>query len=186
MKASTQRFFGLIASLFLFAVTIFVYAFLLRPAYDDVNKLRGELAAQSDALDEEQKIVAQVKDLLSRYQGIANFDQTISLSLPKREAYPTLVNQLDAIAKGSGIFLDSINLTTLPAVVPQGGKIGPSLSTLQLNLRLIGPYAGFKDFIKKLETNVRLMDIVRFSITPTLVGGNYTYVLVVNTYYQSL
>ncbi len=187
MKVATRRFAELIGSFILFAATIFIYAVLLEPAYVEVNKLRGELFSERQVLEEQRTIVEKVKMALQQYQDLSKIADTISLVLPGKEAYPTLMNQLDTIAKSAGIFLDSVNLNTL-AVFEAGtaAKKSPLPTTLQLTMNLIGPYSSFKEFLSKIETNVRLIDVVRFSVAPTAVGQNYSYSLVAHTYYQSL
>ncbi len=187
MKAASKRFFELMGSLVLFTATIFVYSIFLKPSYDEVNILRGELAAERQALAEQGVIVEKVKMALAQYQDLAHIADTISLVLPVKEAYPTLMNQLDTMSKNAGIFLESVNINQLTASLkPAGASQSPAPTTLQLTMNLIGPYASFRDFLSKIETNVRLMDVVRFSITPAAVGQNYNYNLLLNTYYQSL
>ena len=87
------------ASLVLFAATIAVYAIFLKPAYAEVNKLRGELSAERGALHEQQIIVEKVKMALAQYQDLSHIAEAVSLVLPLKEAYPTLTNQLDTIAE---------------------------------------------------------------------------------------
>ena len=62
----------------------------------------------------------------------------------------------------------------------------PAPEVIQINLRLAGTYESFKAFLERIETNIRVMDLVRLSIVPGKSGTTYSYDVVVHTYYQSL
>jgi len=188
MKSSTIRFLNLLASLGLLLASIFVFTLLLQPSYREINELRGDLAVKSAAVKDQTRIVEEVRSLLDQYESLAGPSQTIALALPNREEYPNLVNQFGGLARVSGLALDSITFAALPyqksATSPLNGA--PVVNIIQTTLSLGGSYQSFKNFLRAIETNIRLMDTVSFSLNPGAGGDNYSYNLVVNAYYQSL
>jgi len=190
MKTSATRFFSLLGSLALLVATIFVFSALLRPAYKEINQLRGDLASRSELLDNQRRIVDEIGNLLDQYQSLAGTQEAISLALPNEEAYPTLMNQINALVRTSGLTLSSININLLPyrqtATALEGSNV-PVVSVIQLNLALKGSYQALKSFLGALETNIRVMDLVSLNITPSQLGGqDYSFNMVVNAYYQTL
>lgn len=188
MRASTIRFLNLLASLGLLLAAIFVFTLLLKPAYREINVLRGDLAVKTSTLTDQKKIVAEVREYLDRYQSLVGHSQKISLTLPNREEYPNLINQLSGLARISGLALQSVTLATLP-YQKSGTSVAdsaPVVNIIQATLSLSGSYQSFKNLLQSIETNIRLMDAVSFSLNPGTGGDNYSYNLVVNAYYQSL
>ena len=57
-------------------------------------------------------------------------------------------------------------------------------ATLQLKMQLKGQYQSFKDFLRALETNIRIIDLANLTVAPDDKGQNFTFNLVANTYYQ--
>ena len=179
---------NLILSLAVLAASIIVYSSFLRPAYEEINGMRGDLSSKTEFLENQKKIVDEVKGLLEEYQTLAGPRQTVSLVLPTVEEYPSAVNQMSSLARASGLVLGSVATTKLPfeqSTTQQTGE--PAVSVLQLVINLNGPYQAFKNFINSVESNIRLFDIVSFEIGSSQGGGdNYPYNMVVNAYYQSL
>ena len=189
MRASSLRFINLLVSLGFLIATLVVYAWLLRPAYREVNTLRGDLAAKTELVETERRVVDEVSSLLAQYQTLTGPQQTISLALPNRENYAALVNQIGSLSRASGLFLESASVNILPFQDSKGsrGKNVPTVGVIQLSLTLNGPYASFKSLLTVLATNIRLMDIVSFTVNAAnRPADNYAYNLVVNAYYQSL
>jgi Tfp pilus assembly protein PilO len=167
-----------------FTLTIFI-----RPAYGEINALRGDLSSKQETYENQQKIIDEVTVLLQKYESVSNLKDKISLVVPSSEDYATLVNQLGSLARLSNLFLESIQMNPVPqktSTVSGAGALSlPTLRTLQVNMRLIGSYESLKDFLDKVETNIRIMDPAKISITPGVSTGIMTYELIVNTYYQS-
>ncbi len=177
---------SLLASLGLLVGVIVVFATLVQPAYRDINKLRGELASRAALLEEQEEIVAEVENLLAEYQSLQGVSDRISRVLPNREDYPTLLNQIRGLAEVSQLSLESVTWNVLPRA--RGGSDGglPASSVLQVSLKASGNYQALKSFLSSLERNIRIMDLVSLAIIPPSTGQNFSYAIVLNTYYQSL
>ncbi len=187
MKASSKRFFSLLISLALLVGSILIYSLLVAPAYEEVNKLRGDLAAKSDALDAQQQVAQQAKTLLDQYQNdLTSLQNTISLAMPIGVDYQTLVNQVNGLAKNFNLLLISLDFNLLPVTGQQTG-VGTKptgQATVQIKMQLKGQYQSFKDFLRALETNIRIIDLANLTVVPDEKGQNFSYNVVANTYYQ--
>lgn len=189
VRGSSTRFFTLLASLTILIASIVVYSLLLKPAYEDVNQLRGDLVSRSDLVSEQRRVIEKVKDLLDQYPSLAGPRQKISLALPDEASYPTLLNQINGLTKASGLTLQSVSLSSLSSSQALGLPAGPNvpiMSVIQINLDVSGSYQALKSFLQTIETNIRIMDLVSLAINPLANSNNYNYHLVVNTYYQTL
>lgn len=188
MRSSTKRFLTLLGSLALLVATIVVYASLLSPSYASVNELRGDLASKQDAVEQQTQIVAQVKDLLAKYQSVAGFQKSIDPALPGEVGYAALVKQLGNLASFSKVSLDGATVSLLPLKQAAGGaaaKSVPVVGTVELTLAVSGSYENLKGFLATLETNIRIMDVTRVSVSTAGAKGT-SYTVVLNTYYQKL
>ena len=187
-KGSSLRFVSLIASLAILIACLIFYSLLLKPAYNEVNQLRGDLASKSELVKDQRRVVEKVKELLDQYPSLSGPRQTISLAIPNREEYPTLITQVNGLAHAAGLILQSLSLATqtFTQAATVAGPSLPVVGIIQMSLETSGSYQSLKNFIQTLETNIRIMDLVSFSINPLSGSGNYNYNLVVNTYYQTL
>ena len=186
MKGSTQRFLSLVASLGILVAGILVFSLLLVPSYREINKLRGELISKSQALESQQTIVDNTKKLLNQYQSdLSSFKNSISLAMPIGSDYPSLVNQLASLSKAFGLLLVSVDFNLLPISLAPANRNLPVTGTVQVKMQMRGTYQSFKDFLTALESNIRIMDVISFNIIPDERGQNFSYFLIVNTYYQS-
>ena len=189
MKTATKRLISLLASLGVLVASIFVYTILLLPAYSHVNELRGDLAAHKEALADQKKVFDQVKDLIAENQSISVIRENVSRVIPGKEDYPNLVTQLSGLASAAQLRVNSIDMNALPGgngeIRGAGGL--PSASVLQVTVVATGTYQALKDFLSTLERNIRITDLVSLGISVPASGSqNFSYNIVLNSYYQSL
>ncbi len=189
MRASTKRIYSFLLALLFLIASFFVYAVFLKPEYKKVNMLRGTLQSKKSVLDTQGKIALKVKELLAQYQGVANLQDTISLALPSSEDLSVLYNQLYAISADSNMFLKNIAVSAGALKVSQNAITqGPfKTGTVQVAVSLSGSYEDFRNFLNKIETNIRIMDTYTFSITPALgkSQNQFDFNVVILTYYQT-
>ena len=179
-KRAIMLFFGaglLVASLV-------AYAAYLRPAYDEVTILRGTLIGKQNLFEEKKQAVDKVEQLIKQYQGADKLQDVVSMSLPASEEVSAVFNQLQAIAGTNGLAVQVFNVQPL-STKPSGKSLVRPLGTLRLSLRLAGSYAAFKEFIRGIETNIRVMDVVSIKVESAGKGDYFGYTVVADTYYQA-
>jgi Tfp pilus assembly protein PilO len=190
MKSSGKRMLHLLISIIIFVVAIFVYSKFVAPEYQRVNALRGEAQAKQQTLDEQRQIQEQVSSLLTKYQGIPQVGQVVSMALPNNEDVATAFQQVYTIASASNIVISQFSVNTglsLASTKGQSVRSVRSIGTAQINLYLIGSYESFKSFVQVAERNMRIMDITNIKIQPVSRTSDATYLfnLTINAYYQS-
>ena len=194
MSASTKRALSLIFSAGLVVASLFIYATLISPEYADVKNLRGELSSKSNLLNNQKISIDQVTKLFAQYQSAAKLGESLSLALPEDESISSIMAQINAISQASGLAVQSVGLNYLPAkpaaITLTSAK---GIGSLKLDLKLSGPYSGFKNFLQSLETNIRIMDMQSLKIDPAQSSAQsragsqdyFNFTLSVITYYQA-
>lgn len=188
MKSSTKRALSLLLATALFIAALAVYAVLIRPEYDIVQGLRGTLEAKSKILAETQNTIAAADNLKLEYQKDEKIIDSLSLALPEDEAISSLLAQLNALSRGSGLAIQSLGVIYLPIKpVAEKSSLVKGLGTLRLSLKLSGSYASFKEFSQGLENNLRIMDsqTVKIEHVAKPEQNLFNYEMNIDTYYQT-
>jgi len=187
MRSSTKRLFGIFIAMLFLVGSIFVYASMIKPALGEIDELRGKLASRTDILENYGKAVKQLQNLLTQYQETTDIQQQISLALPIGQNVPQAINQVAGIAAANGLAVQSLGLQQM-AVKPGTAPLVRGIGTLRINVRLTGPYQGFKSFLKNLETNITLLDTtsLKIEIQKEKTGAlSLAYMMSIDTYYQT-
>lgn len=179
MKPAAKRTFSLLLSAVLLVLAIIGYAVFVRPAYSEIVQLRGVLKSKNSFFKEQNLAISRVNNLILQYQGTGQLQDTISLSFPLKEDLSAIFNQLRTLAVLNGLTIDIFGVKPMAFQSLSGDPLVKNIGTLQLSLKLTGPYAGFKSFLRGLETNIRIMDTQE-----TIIEGLDKYRLIINTYYQ--
>ena len=193
MRPSSKRLTSIGLALIIFIVAFVFYSALIKKEFTSIQQLRGEVGAKTQLLVEQQNAVSQIRSLLQQYEGVAQLQQTISLSLPQEEDLASVVAQFNAIANNSGVSIESINVSVAPIQATAASSLVYGYGVSKFDLRVIGSYEAFKSFIQSLETNVRLMDVKSIKLGSMSTAGTgqktqqniFNYDLSVETYYQT-
>jgi|SRR3989344_872691 len=186
MKSSTRRLLVILASFGLIFGSFFVYFSLIVPTYQEIQKLRAELYSKQALYGDQQRAEEAVGKLVGQFQGLATFQELVSISLPRQADIPSILNQLQGIARLSQISLQSLSFQYLPLPQPKDALIQP-IGVIRVNINLFGSYTSLKSYISALETNVRVIDLSSLKID----GGaranqaNLIHNIIVDVYYQS-
>lgn len=186
MRASAKRFYSLLVSIVLLVGALFVYSSFIIPEYGEIQRLRGEREGKSKLLTEYKDTAEALSNLLSKYKNVSQLQATLSLTLPLSEEVPQVFNQLQGLAGASDLKIDSMSFQYLPIDYSRGSLFRP-VGTLRIAMRFAGTYERFKEFLKAVETNVRILDVSFVSIEGGAIGKNplLNYNLIVDTYYQA-
>ncbi len=171
----------------LFVAALVIYALLLTPAYNNINKMRGELISREIVFKNQNEIIQKVKELLAQYQESTKIQENISLSLPPDLRASSIVSQIQAISQVSGVLVQSINLQAQALKPSNLNKDIKALGSVEIHLRLVGPYEGLKNFLNRIATNVRIMDVVdlRTEVSNKSNINALTHNIIINAFYQA-
>jgi Tfp pilus assembly protein PilO len=190
MRPTLKRTMSLVISLLFLLGTVMVYSIFIRPEYDIVNELRGTLVSKSNLLAEQKAIINQVQQLLSEYKNSARVQEAVSLSLPRTEEVASVFAQLQALAQANNLFIEIFGVQSLPPkqTISSRGELAvvKDVGIVQVNLKISGGYEDLKSFLRGMETNIRVMDLISLRLEKSGRSPDvYGYGLVVNTYYQT-
>ncbi len=171
-------------------MAVVIYALFIRPEYDNVQRLRSEVASRAQAVEQQKDVVKQIQRLLQEYQGVARLQETLSLALPQESGVAEALNQLNGAAQIGGLAIQSAGVQSL-AIRPSSAPIksAKGIGTLRFNAKISGDYDQIKRFLQMLETNIRLMDVkslkIESGVDPTQKSvQKYLYNITVDAYYQ--
>lgn len=190
MKASTKRIISILISVSLMIAIVVIFVKFIKPAYAELQNLRGEIQTRAVLLEDQTKAVSQVQNLISQLQeqNISQFQEQISLVLPLNESVPQALSQYQTIAQANGLNVQSAGLNYL-AIKPSAANINlaKGIGTIRFKLKLLGSYEAIRTFIQAIETNVRLTDLVSFKISRAGQTKQNLYLneVVVDAYYQT-
>lgn len=165
------------------------------PKFQDILSLRKEIKEQKEKFSGQQNIFAKVEKLTQSYEKNKENLEKISYILPSGKDTPDLIVQLEALSLEGGLVLEGMGFSApgeegmLSKAEEARGEEGGAVKnykTLVINLNLIGSYFAFKNFLKAVEDNIRLMDISSINFSPELRGESQLlkFNLSIKTYYQ--
>lgn len=174
------------------AISISVFVFYTRPAYDSTRALQTEIKEYDQALERANELQSLKQTLLSRYNAFdpAQIDRLHHL-LPDHVDNVRLVLDIDTIAAQHGLSLQNVIIAnpssdrseTATSVVGGERKLHDSLT---LKFSTNGTYDGFVRFMENLESSLRIVDLVTLAIGPgTSVPGEpiYRFDVTIRTYW---
>lgn len=183
MRASTKRILSILLSGIFLISLIFVATTFIRPEFENAMKKRAKLFAKENLFENQKNAVAQVQQLIQEFQEFSQLQETVSLAVPLSAETTQLLNQLEAIATASGVEIRTFE--TLPqAFEPSSQPLVRRLGSMEINMVVDGPYEGIKNFMKFLETNVRIFNIQNMVAVSKQNGEFIELTLTVETYFQ--
>lgn len=184
MRVSTKRILSIgLSALFLIGALV-VYLNLVRGATADVNARRAVLSSKTALLESQRQVVTQVQNLIAEFQNVRRLEETVSLAMPVGEQAIRAFRQLEAVARSSGVVLSALDFRA-SAPAARSASFVKRLGTLEVKVRADGSYESLKQFLRLLETGVRVSNVTELKYQPgTMPNAPDTLNLVVEMYYQ--
>ncbi|MFA6407630.1 MAG: type 4a pilus biogenesis protein PilO [Candidatus Paceibacterota bacterium] len=184
MRVSTKRILSIgLAGLF-FIGALVTYLNFIQGAMTIVNEKRAKVATQTALFQNQDQAVKQVQSLIEQFKNVTNIQQTASLAIPNGEEAIRALRQIEAIGIASTVKIASIKFQSLPPRSSAQSFL-KKLGVLEVDLSARGDYPSLKDFLKKMETTVRIANIKKITFKPAAVrGGSDSLDITVEMYYQ--
>jgi len=170
MRISTKRILSIGLSIILVIGTIAVYVNLVSPELTVINNKRGEVASKQNLYNNQSLAVAKVQDLIGQFQNLARVTETVSLAMPIGPATIGGLRQIEAIAKVGQVNLAYLNFS-FPAVKPAPDVLLKQMKILKVGIGAQGDYPTLKEFLKLLETSIRVINVTNLKFEPAGVKG---------------
>lgn len=182
MRASTKRILSIVLAFIFFVATFVIYQNLIGPEGAIIREKGGLVNAKESLFESQRQAVEEVQSLISQFQNLRSIQESVSLAMPNSQETTRALSQLEAISRSSGVnivSLDFEHLAALPSNQPLIKKIG----VLQVNVGLTGSYSGLKNFVRLLETNVRVANVRELNFAR--LQNDYGLNVVAEVYYQA-
>lgn len=192
MEYSSKRFSSFIISAVLFIFSFILFLILVVPTYQSSQELRGKKIVRDEFLEEQKQVVAQVKGLISSFEGDISLSEVISMALPSAREESVVLRHVSTLAGLNRLQLGSIDFER-PRI--QSGSSGERANTsfsirpvgvVKIRAQLSGPYEQFEEFLRNIETNIRIFDIETLDINSrnTEAGDSFSYNISLKAYFQ--
>jgi hypothetical protein len=203
MRQETKRLSGIIIAALILVGALVVYFEFIVPAYTNLEVVKGQEESEATLYSNEQQIASQVKGLLATYKNDTVSNQSVAMALPVGPDVSGALAQIYGIAANTGVAVQGtgVSIQAVQAVTPQAiasaaaaGSIVKPTGIVSFQVVGSGSYEAFKNFLKGLETNIRIFDVTAISLQPAPVSGTKTqaanqdmfnYTITVVTHYQA-
>ncbi|MBI2278643.1 MAG: hypothetical protein HYU81_01105 [Candidatus Brennerbacteria bacterium] len=187
MRISTKRILSILAGLAFLAGTLGVYAGLIRGEAAVVGDTRALLASKDALFADQEQAVSQVKNLIAEFKNSSRLEETVGRAIPNGVSAIQALRQIEAVARAAGAIITSLDFATpsVAATKKETGSVIKRLRVLEVKAKAEGSYENLKQFVKLIETSVRVANVKAFHYVPGGTGGSGDAVeLEVEMYYQ--
>ena len=155
-----------IFSLVMLGAAMFVYSSMIQPAYGDAQQARDELYTKQQTIAKYTQSIQNLKNILGKFQGQGNIQDTISRILPPKQDPAYLTTQIVGFAKLNHLQVQSLALSSQPSI-SLGSATGTlnGVGVLQADVAVTGGYNDFKTFLSQLESNLLILDAKSLSVS---------------------
>lgn len=185
----------------LIGVAITGFFMLVNPMYIEVSSLKSQIASYNQALDNSKALENERDKLTKKYSDINPEDlDKLSKLLPDSVDNIRLILEIEKIASPYGMVLRDVKYD---AEIKDSTQADAQSGISQLNNELAnkdfgswdlefsteGTYSNFLNFMKDLESNLRIVDIVSIqfaapdTVSKTTKAENYKYGFKIKTYW---
>ena len=184
----------------LIGLSIALFFTFTNPLYGDILLLREEMTAYNEALDNSKALEKERDKLTQKYNSIGGENLTkLQKLLPESIDNIRLVLEIEKLASPYGMVLKDVKYdaaqkesTVSPGII-QGEIINQNLrkdyGIWNLEFSTEGSYGNFINFVKSIENNLRIVDVVSVSFSSGSSSGSgalsdvYKYGFRVKTYW---
>ena len=181
---------------------VLVVLFLIMPSFDSMNLDRQILLEKQSSLEQAKLFNQQIAEKNSQYKS-EELENSLSV-LPKQEELSALLIQLERLATGNGLIMESVDFSKIEQEEPQSapelkegaysesglllnaeGTQAQPYRILLVSLKLNGTYGAFKNYLQAVEKNKRIMDVASLSLnTGSGIAQNLFFTVNLRVYYQ--
>lgn len=151
--------------IFLVGVAIFglaIFQFLSLPSQNQkIKTAENELVVLRQKNEKLSEILSEIKTLESNAEAVR-------IALPAADDVPTLIMQLEQIAKQSGLTVQHLGFGegAKPSSEAEEAKSGGGAKKVSATAVVSGSYASLQTFLKNLEESSRVVNVTNFRFSP--------------------
>ncbi len=191
--------FRFIIPTILIGISIALFFVFTNPLYKDITLLRGEVSSYNEALDNSKTLENERDKLTQKYNAIGGENlNKLQKFLPESVDNIRLILEIEKLALPYGMALKDVKYDVTNDKSPianskiiQGEAITQNLhkdyGIWNLEFSTEGSYNNFINFVKDIENNLRIVDIVSVSFSSNLssraLSNVYKYNFKIKTYW---
>lgn len=143
-------------------LSISAFFIVVKPLFASIQAKQFDLNQLTELVRVRQDLAVVQKDLETRYRSISPADiKRLNTLLPGEVDNVRLILELERLLENSGMQLKAISTATKPFSGSEGGDT--ALQTVSVSLQASGQYADFIDFLSRVESGLRLIDVMNVS-----------------------
>lgn len=147
------------------------------------NQAKSEVVLKQAQQQQLNEALSSVQAFISAYKSRLSDASMVELALPaKTSDLPNLLSSVEEMAKASGVALSNFQISE-PTTATGKPAAENSIQTQSINLAASGSYASFVNFMTRLQSNLRLMDLEHVTVNSDE-SGQLQYNISLKTYYQ--
>ncbi|OGI73633.1 hypothetical protein A3D42_01470 [Candidatus Nomurabacteria bacterium RIFCSPHIGHO2_02_FULL_41_18] len=191
--------FKFITPVILITISIAVFFTFTGPLYQDVSSIRRESESYNEALGNSKTLENERDKLTQKYNSLGgeNLDR-LKKMVPSTVDNIRLVLEIEKLAMAYGMGLKDVRYDTVEKSPAEDGIVVEDMALFEESLKdygvwnlefsIEGTYDNFMNFLKDLENNLRLVDVVSIDFSSgSSVGGAssnlYKYSFNIKTYW---
>ena len=178
-----------IKPLILIVVAVALFFVFTDPTYRQAKQASTEAGGYNDVLAKSTELLSKRKTLQDKSASFATSDMDrLKKLLPDTVDNVRLIIDIDEIAKRYGLTIKNIRLddsskqtdgkSTSVTITTGESKYG----TIPMGFSVTADYDTFLQFLRDLESSLRIVDVVNISLKPAL-NGQYTFDVSLKTYW---
>lgn len=157
--------------------------FVTTPAWAKYSQNKTALSKANTDHENLQQSLAAMRSYLDSFKSRSKDVTTANLALPVKSLdIANLTSSIDGLAKASGIILSNFSAQETRGI-SEAVKPENSIQAVTISLSATGTYASLRNFILRLESNLRIMDLSHIALKADD-SGVIQYDINFNTYYQ--
>lgn len=146
-----------IASL-IFGIGCFLFFVIAVPQYDVIANIRALIKERQELLTQRTAMRDNVKELVKQYQARKTDIDKLALLLPPQKQIDQVISSIQTAAQQTGAQLRGMSVSG-----GGSGDTGASYKTTFIKLELGGSYPILISFLKEVEKNLRLFDVLEIN-----------------------
>ncbi len=155
---------------------IVIGAFLIRPAWSDLQRLGEEIPKEQQARDLKKQDYENLKKAEGFFKENPQTVEEVNTAVPIAPEVPSILVMLESLAKQNGVFLTSfspqqVGVTGSTASKSSGSsqdadQANPAgTNSVEVTANFRGPYPSLLNFLYNLERNLRITDVKSLTVT---------------------
>lgn len=157
-----------------------------QPMLDSVKGLSEQKGILNEKLFSMKEIEKERENILDSYNSVGDTNrEKVGKILPSSMKEMDLIVELENMAANSGVALKDVNISDAGPESAGSVKNGETFypNEIGLTIKASGPYQSFKEFLKNIESNLRIIDVESLDFISGDVDS-YEYNLKIKSYWK--